>query len=326
MILVSCGRPAPPLTGPLSGAHVVRLPVRTIAANEDLTLTRLRVLGRVESIVAMGSGGVFAPALRERWERGEAVEIGASFHGPPRFETLLTLSPDVTFLSTGSLEEAVSLRRARELGLAAAPSLSWVEPTLLGQAEWLMYVAAFLESEHQARTYLDEMEARYRALAERASARNSSPIVLWIDPATAGDRWVVPANSWKSGAVADAGGRLAFARPGGPVTIEVTSEEILELGDSVAVVITESIALDPAGSAGALETLQAFRSGRVYSVHRRSRPEHDAYDWYESAVVEVDRVLEDFVALLHPDLLPDHTFHHLKPVRPDLGTRGRGDH
>ena len=34
-----------------------------------------------------------------------------------------------------------------------------------------------------------------------------------------------------------------------------------------------------------------------------------------TAVVEVDRVLEDFVGLLHPEVLPNHLHHHLVPAR-----------
>jgi len=316
MVLLRCGAPVPPLTGDLAGAQVVRIPAASAAANEDLSLTRLRLLGLTERVVAMGSGGVFDPALRERWERGDAVEIGASFHGPPRLETLLEVAPDITFLSTTSLAQPASLVRARELGLAAAPSISWVEPTLLAQAEWLHQVAAFFDAEARANEVLDRIEQRYRTLSEAAGMRAERPLVLWLDPAGQSDRWRVPEASWMAGAVADAGGRTPFANPAGRPTREVSSEEILALADSIAVVLTESIALDAPGSAGALETLPAFRDGRIYMVHRRARPEHDAYDWYESAVVEVDRVLEDLVALLHPELVPGHEFHHLRPARP----------
>lgn len=316
VVMVPCGSPEPPLTGGLEDAHVVQVPVRSLAANEDLTLTRARVLGLTDAIVAMGSGGVYAPSLRSRWETGDAAEIGASFHGPPRFEVLLEIQPDITFLSTASLAEAEPLRRARELGLAAVPSISWVEPTPLGQAEWLVQVAAFFDAEEEARRRFAEIEARYQELADGAAGQESRPVVLWIDPTGAADRWTTPATNWKRGAVLDAGGRTPFGGFDGEPTGVVSSEEILAWGDSIDFVLTESIALDEPGSGGALESLRAFRTGHVYSVHRRARPEHNAYDWYESAVVEVDRVLEDLVALLHPELLPDHTFHHLRPARP----------
>jgi len=323
MVLVQCGTPAPPLEGALAGATVVEVPVRAVAANEDLTLTRVRVLGRVEQIVGMGGGGVYAPELRSHWESGAAVSIGESFHGQPYYELLLAVAPDVTFLSTAALSQAEALRRARLLGIPAAPSVSWVEPTLLGQAEWLMQVGLFMNAEADARQRLDAIEARYAEVSERARAEAGRPLVLWIDPAAQGDRWTAPEGNWKAQAVVDAGGRTAFGRPGGPPTREVTTEELLTLGDSIDLVITESVGLDAPGSAGALEGLRAFREGRVYNVHRRSRPEHDAYDWYETAVVEVDLVLADLVALLHPTVLPGHALHHFQakrePSRASLG-------
>lgn len=315
MVLVQCGTPVPPLEGELAGAAVVEVPVRTVAANEDLTLTRVRVLGRVEQIVGMGGGGVYAPELRSLWESGSAVSIGESFHGQPYYELLLAVAPDVTFLSTAALSQAEALRRARLLGIPSAPSVSWVEPTLLAQAEWLLQVALFMNAEAEARQRLAAIEARYNEVSERVRAEAGRPLVLWIDPAAQGDRWTVPEGSWKAQAVVDAGGRSAFGRPGGPPTREVTTEELLALGDSIDLVITESVALDEPGSAGALEGLRAFREGRVYNVHRRSRPENDAYDWYETAVVEVDLVLSDLVALLHPTILSDHPLHHVQPKR-----------
>ncbi|MEM7417501.1 MAG: ABC transporter substrate-binding protein [Gemmatimonadota bacterium] len=315
VVLVSCGHAAPPLSGRLAGAHVIERPIRTVAANEDLSLTRMRVLGLRDRVIGVGSRGIFDDGLRALFDSGAAAEIGASFHGPPRFETLLSIDPDVTFLSTASLTDATSLDRTRELGLAAVPAVSWVEPTLLGQGEWLHYVAALMGAEDIARPHFDEVEARYLELATRAARADRAPLVLWIDPSGAGDRWVVPSNSWKARAIQDAGGRVAFARSDGPTTVEATSEEILELGDSIFAVVTESIALNEPGSTGALEGLPAVVEGRLFSVHRRALPEYDAYDWYESAVVEVDKVLEDFVALLHPDLVPGHIPHHLIPAR-----------
>lgn len=319
VVVVRCGWEAPPLVGSLADAHVIRQPVVTAAANEDLSLTRLRVLDRVDDVVAMGSGGIYDPSLRQLWEEEQAAEIGASFHGPPRFETLLEVAPDITFLSTASLANAGPLRRARELGLAAVPSVSWVEPTLLGQAEWLHQVAALLNEEERATDVLAVVEERYNALSEAAQGEAERPLILWIDPTGAGDRWETPSNSWKSKAVYDAGGRVAFALQEGAPTRQITSEEILALGNEIFAVMTESIALHEPGSGGALETLPAFREGRVFSVHKRSRPEHDAYDWYESAVVEVDRVLEDLVGLMHPAVLPNHDFHHLMPARRTSG-------
>ncbi len=326
VVLVQCGTPAPSLQGELATAPVITIPVRTLGANEDLSLNRTRVLGFVDRVVAIGGDGLYSPELRERWKTGAAVAIGESFHGQPNYEKLLTAAPDVVFLSTASLERAESISRARALGLPAVPTMSWIEPTVLGQAEWIYQVAVFFNAEEKANEVLDAIKQRYRNLSALARARPERPTVVWLDSAEQRDQWRVPENSWIAELIDDAGGRTPWADSDGAPSRIVTTEQILAAGAGAAAFITTTAALNEPGSAGALESVSAVREGRLYDVHRRSRPMHNAYDWYESAVVEVDRVLEDFVALLHPELLPGHAYRHLRPARePGAGARQPND-
>lgn len=318
IVLVQCGAPAPPLQDELASATIITIPARTIGANEDLSLNRARVLGYAEHVVAMGGGGIYAPALRQRWESGAAVSIGESFHGQPDYEKLLAAAPDVVFLSTASLARAESLQRARALGLPAVPSMSWVEPSVLGQAEWLQLVAVFLNEEPKANDILDGIKSRYKDLSARARAQPAAPTIVWLDPARQRNKWVVPEADWLAELVRDAGGHSPWADPGGAAPNRtVTTEQILAIADEIDAFVTATVALSEPGSVGVLEGSPAMQRKRLFDVHRRSRPEHNAYDWYESAVVEVDRVLADFVALLHPDLLPGHRFRYLRPIRVD---------
>jgi len=315
VVLVQCGAPVPALEGELAEAPVIVVPVRTLGANEDLSLNRTRVLGFVDRVVAIGGDGLYSTELRERWETGAAVAIGESFHGQPNYEKLLTAAPDVVFLSTASLDRAESISRARALGLPAVPTMSWIEPSVLGQAEWIYQVAVFFNAEEKANEVLGAIKKRYQELSARARARPERPTVVWLDSAEQRDQWRVPENSWIAELIDDAGGRTPWANPEGAPSRIVTTEQIISAGIGAAAFVTTTAALNERGSAGALESVRAIREGRLYDVHQRSRPMHNAYDWYESAVVEVDRVLEDFVALLHPELLPDHTFRHLRPAR-----------
>ena len=324
VVLVQCGAPVPSLEGELAMATVVEIPARTLGSNEDLSLNRARVLGYTEGVVAMGGGGIYSPALRQRWESGAAVSIGESFHGQPDYEKLLASAPDVVFLSTASLATAESIRRARAIGVPAVPSMSWVEASVLGQAEWLQFVAVFLNEEAKANAILDAIKNRYASLSARARAQPATPTVVWLDPAQQRNKWVVPEASWLARLIDDAGGRTPWANPDGAPDRTVSTEQILVVADEIDAFVTTTLALREPGSIGALEGSQAVQRARLFDVHNRSRPEHDAYDWYESAVVEVDRVLEDFVALLHPELLPEHRFRYLRPLRAN-GNQPNGD-
>ncbi len=326
VVLVHCGAPAPQLEGELASAPVITVPVLTLGANEDLSLNRTRVLGFVDRVVAVGGDGLYSTELRERWETGAAIAIGESFHGQPNYEKLLSSAPDVVLLSTASLDRAESISRARALGLPAVPTMSWIEPSVLGQAEWIYQVAVFFNAEAKANEVLGTIKKRYRDLSALAQARPERPTVVWLDSAEQRDQWRVPENSWIVELIDDAGGRTPWANPNGAPSRIVTTEQVISAGVGAAAFVTTTAALNQRGSAGALESVGAIREGRLYDVHRRSRPVHNAYDWYESAVVEVDRVLEDFVALLHPELLPDHTFRHLRPARETIsGARQPND-
>ncbi len=314
MVLVHCGTPVPPLEGELAGAAVITIPVQTIAANRDVSLTRARVLGYADRVVGAGSDGIYDPGLRDRVTSGKALKIGDSFHGEPDYEKLLTAAPDIVFLTTASLEHADSLVRARALGLPATPTMSWVEPSVLGQAEWLYQVAVFFNAEAAANDILDDIKERYEALSALANARPDRPTIIWLDLAEQRDQWRVPESNWKAALIKDAGAQSPWANSDGPPTRVVTTEQIESEGVRAKAFVAEHATLNEPGR-GALDRVKAVRDGVLYDVHKRSRPEHGAYDWYESAVVEVDRVLEDLVAVTHPDLMPNHEFRHLQRVR-----------
>jgi len=321
VVLVQCGTPVPELVDELAGATVVQIPVASIAANEDLSLYRSWLLGASDRVVGVGGEGIYTPELRARWDDRQVEAIGESFHGPPNYERLLDLRPGVVFLSTASLARSGAIARARALGIPAVPSLSWSELTPLGQAEWVHHVALFLNAEAASNTVFDGIESRYLELSEAAKAQPKRPQLLWFDPGGQRDRWQVPEANWIARLVSDAGGRTPWADFDGDLTRLVTSEDILLRAAELDYLVTVTVALAEPDSAGVLERLPALRQGRLYDVHRRSIPENDAYDWYESAVVEVDRVLADLVALLHPPLMPSHQFLHLRPARP--GSNGR---
>jgi len=318
LLLVRCGSPVPELVGDLASATVITTPVTTVTANEDLSLYRTWLLGRSDSIVAMGGAGIFTAELRAKWDNREVRLIGESFHGPPNYEHLLELNPGVVFLTTASLARAGTIQRARELGLPAVPSISWAEITPLGQAEWLHYVALFLDAEAASIAEFDRIEQRYLRLTALAQTQADRPLLMWFDPGGQRDRWQVPENNWATRLIEDAGGQTPWADPDGEMRRFVTTEDILLRGNDIEYVVTTSVGLKAPGTAGVLERLVAIRDGRFYDVHQRSVPENDAYDWYESAAVEVDKVLADFVALLHPSLLSEHKFHHLQPARRGL--------
>ncbi|GAB5520880.1 MAG: ABC transporter substrate-binding protein [Rhodothermales bacterium] len=315
VVLVQCGTPTPTLEGELAGAAVVQVPIQSMASNEDGSIARADALGYVDRVVGLAGGGIYNATLRQRWEDGELISVGQSFHGAPNFEMLVANRPSVVFLFTSSLDHTEALGQGRDLGLATVPIVGWGEPTILGQAEWIKHTALFLNAEAEANTYFDGVTERYLDLKAQVASLDERPVAIWGGPLSNGGRWWIEAASWAAQAMDDAGGRNPFSADSGETSITISTEAVLEKAEDAQYWLTEHISLETLGAAGPMETIAAFREGRVYHIHKRALPEHDAYDWYETALVRPDVVLQDLVSIFHPDLLPDHELFFLQQIR-----------
>lgn len=301
LLLVQCGTPPPPLEGDLAGAFVVEVPARTVAANGDSDAARLVALGLGDRIVALGSGGIYDPGLRRRWERREIAAIGASFHGAPNYESLLALSPDLLLMFTADPSFADALARARRLGLPAVATYAWAEQDFLAQAEWIKFVALFFNAEAEAERYFSGVSGRYLALSARARAEAQKPGVFWGGP-DEGDRWWVEKSGPEAQLLEDAGGLNLLADPKAEPWAAMDTGAVIETAGGAELWITGSLSDQEWRGRVPLEAFRAWRDRRVFHFHKRTRLEHDAYDWYETAMVRPDEVLADLVTLLHPAL------------------------
>ena len=116
--------------------------------------------------------------------------------------------------------------------------------------------------------------------------------------------------------MADAGGLNLLARSEDLrrySSDELSTEQILPVAGQAQVWIIGDIHAAPPRSTAVDAVSPAFQNGRLLSNAGRTKPEANAYDWYQTGLVRPDWVLADFVKALHPDLVTD-PFRYLKPV------------
>lgn len=166
-VLVQCGTPAPELTGDLEGALVVEIPVDRTAITHNNGLAMLDEIGVLGTIVGVSQSMInsatdpwFARVLEES---SDAVSIGSSTGMD--FETTVGLEPDIVVMAGfGPGYTEVSDTRGR--GLPAVMVSNRIEPTPLGSAEWLKFLAAFYNAEGSGNERFDAIEAGYDEVAE----------------------------------------------------------------------------------------------------------------------------------------------------------------
>ena len=203
---------------------------------------------------------------------------------------------------TGGATSA-ALAVIRSAGMPVVANTEWLEPTALARAEWLKYMALFLNEERAAQQLYGAMKARYRALSARATARpeDESPLVM-TGRSTRGDFVIAGGRSYVAALINDAGGRYAWAdnTAAGSATVDLEAQ-IRRAGNA-------DIWINGGGwqsLAAMLEDepryaeFKAYRTGQVWVYERRVTPA-GGNDYWSRSVSHPDLVLADLVKIFHP--------------------------
>ncbi len=308
VVLVQRGTPAPELVGDLAGATVLTIPATTVALNNDGTLAFVQALDRTEYVVAVGGLAIYEDDLRNRTISGEIGQIGYSWHGEPNLEVLLAAAPDIALLTVDDPSNVKALGRARALGAPAAPTFEWAEPHYLGRAEWLKYAALFFNAEAEANALFDEVAGEVAALRAQVATRTDQPTALWGYYSGNG-RWMMHQHNVEARLLADAHAVNPYADFEGDRRTDgepISSEQLLLQGASADHWIIGDIHAAELPPGSYMDQFAAWRAGALSHNYKRTKWEHNAYDYYKTALVRPDWVLADLIALLHPDVLTDH--------------------
>jgi iron complex transport system substrate-binding protein len=316
MVLVQCGSPAPTLQGELAGATVIEVPARTIAANDNIDVAFINRLGQAERLVAVGGREIYNEQIRRRWDEKKLASLGFAWHEAPNLEVLLAYQPDVLFMRRAALTQAEAMQEARRLGINAAPTLPRSEPTYLAAAEWIKYIALFLNEERKAEEAFSRVEEECIRIRSLALARGDKPRAIWVNYEGGGFwRTARSPRDLRTHYLEDAGAINPLADEQALLSGRLSTEQLLKLAGDADFWITENHTTQGWPDKKYMQQFNAFRSGRIYHHQKKTDFEVPAYDWYETGAERPDLVLKDLAALFHPDLFPGHTQLFFEPLK-----------
>jgi iron complex transport system substrate-binding protein len=303
-VLVQCGTPAPE---GYDEATFIEAPVSTIITMSTTYLPALAELGQADQIVGMDSTAfAYDPAVRARIDAGEIVEIGMG--ADVNIETVLELDPSLIMTIGSGLAEYDAYPTLIEAGLPVVINGDWVENEPLGRAEWAKFIALFYNQEAEATRLFEDVATAYAEAATLAASAESRPTVLVNIPWEG--TWYVPGGqSFFAQMLADAGADYIWADSPEAGTLYLDFETVFEMAGEAEAWLNVG-APDLASLAATDERFAefaAFQSGQVWSNSARTNAS-GGDDFYESGVMHPELVLADLVAILHPELLPEHEF------------------
>lgn len=320
-VLVQCGTPAPEADGFPPDTQFIEVPTGDIITMSTTQLPHLTELGLLGNLVGLDSFQfVNTPEVRELIDAGELVEIGSG--AEVNVERVLELEPDLV-MTFGFNPDTDAHPVLIEAGIFTALNASWREATPLGRAEWLKYTALFYNVEAQAEAIYADIVTQYNAAAELAAGipQDERPVVLWNRFSPFTEAWTIPgAETYAGRLILDAGGQIALGELAPAENVSVSFEVVVAGALDADIWVTNAAGMTTFGDLLAADPrfgdFAAAQNGNVWN-NTLDLNENGGNNYFELGVTNPHLILQDLVAVFHPELLPDHAFNFYLPLAPE---------
>ncbi len=297
---------------PTSDPKDIKYPVTRAICLSSTHVAFLDVLNRVDKIVAVsGANYITNPTIRERVSKGEVFDVG--YESSLSYELIASLQADVVFAYGVEGEMAGVEKKLNEMGVKLVYIGEYMEQSPLAKAEWLVAMAAFFGDEQIAQERFNEIAQRYESIKSKAEGVPYKPKVMLNAPYKGS--WYVPGGaSHIACLLKDSGSDYLYGNnqkvESTPISLEAAFIKCQEadfwLNPNAATSLAEVRQMDER-----LSAIPAFKNRKMYNNNARTTSGGGS-DFWESGVVQPHIILEDLVAIFHPELYPEHKLYYFR--------------
>ncbi len=288
-----------------SGQHIIGNAKRVVCMSSSY-IAMLEAVGKTDCVVGVsGKQYIFNTAISSN---PAVKDIG--YDSNIDYEALLALRPDVVLMYGITSEDSTVTAKLRELNIPYLYLGDYTEQSPLGKAEWVVAIGEIVGCRAYAEQVFADIVARYNAIKESIDIANK-PKVMFNLPYQ--DVWYMPSDdSYIVRLVEDAGGEYIYkgVNPTGG-SRGISLEEALLLVNRADIWLNPSQVLtleELRAVAPHFANSEVVRNGKVYN-NNRIRTSYGGSDFWESAIVRPDVVLNDLAAILRGDS-NDLYYHH----------------
>ena len=287
------------------GQYIVGRAERVVCMSTS-HIAMIELLGRSESIVGVsGKQYIMSEAIA-----GNPKVKDVGYDSSLDYEALVVLRPDVVLLYGVSAENTALTAKLRELHLPYLYLGDYTEQSPLGKAEWLVAVAEIMGCRTQGEQMFSEIVERYNAVRDSVVRSANSPKVMFNTPYQ--EVWYMPSDdSYMVQLLEDAGGTYIYKgrnKTAGSVGISLEEAYMLVSETDLWLNVGQCNTLDELReSAPHFARCAVVERGDVYNNNAR-RTLAGGSDFWESAIVRPDVVLEDMVNIVRGE--DDNLYYH----------------
>jgi iron complex transport system substrate-binding protein len=307
-LLYQCGTPRPK---GFEGATFLEVPVQRAVLNNPSMGSTVEALGVIDRLYGVNDLDQYtAPSILKAGEEGRIHSLGT--RSPSSIELATTIDTDAVFLFY-SANPVYNLHPAlRRLGVGAVAVADLFESTPLGRAEWSKFFALFFNEERRANQHFAQSSEQYNALSARARQEPHKPVVL-LGFAWTKDVWTASGGgNHHARLVEDAGGQYFLADDSQPAAnLRMPLEKaVYESGRAPIWIAHNGISRIPSKAAllrkmPLFDSLFTIHNGRVYALDSGAGA-GEAIPAADASLNQPEKMLADFISVLHPELLPGY--------------------
>ncbi len=292
---------------------IVEIPVKRIVVTSTTHIPSLDMLGVTNKLVGFPNLDYISSEIARKYiSEGNIKELGQN--EAINTEVLIDLAPDVVvgFAVDGTNTTFTTIEKT---GIPVLYNADWTETHPLGKAEWIKYFGVLFGKEKEADSIFNYIETEYFAALKMAKKATKKPTV--ISGAMYKDIWYMPqGNSWAAEFINDANGDYLWKESTGTGSLSMSLETVLEKGKNANFWIGpgQFTSIQQFKDAHSVYSeFEALNNGQVYTFTAKKGATGGVV-YYELAPNRPDLVLKDIIAILHPNLLPEHELYFFSKV------------
>lgn len=294
-----------------SDGTIIFTPIERAAVFTTVHCALLTELGQGSKIVCVADAKyIKVPYIQQQIEAGCVVDCGNGLN--PVVEKIMDVKPEAILLSP--FENSGGYGKTEEIGIPLIECAEYMEASPLARAEWMRFYGLLFGVGEQSDHLFQQVDSSYTALKQQAAEAGQGRSVI-VDKVT-GSVWYMPGGRSTIGQMLqDAGANYPWAANDQSGSLALPFEAVLEKGGEADVWMLRYSSDHDLQSEELLSEyhgysqLKAFRRQEVYGCNVEQSM------FYEETPFHPDRLLCDFLQILHPDIIGLPPLRYYKKVK-----------
>ena len=246
--------------------------------------------------------------IKESIQNGKIADLGQAAN--PVLEKIMLIEPEALF--TAPIEN-LGYGQTAKLGIPFIECVDYMEPTPLGRAEWIRFLALFFEKKTLADSLFKETVNRYGELVRLTANVDKRPSVF-AETVYSGIWYQPGGKSYIAQFYRDAGADYLWKEDTNTGSIGLTFESVLEKAENADCWLIKSSGNNDmtyrklAQENPNYALFDAYKKRKIYICNTGK------VTYYEDLPIHPDLILKDMVRIFHPELLPDYQLRYYKKM------------